>query len=170
MLKLYIVFTFLWWLVKSHCQNLNTFLKYFEFASGLNVNISQSKLIGIGVSPNEVASMASPLGCSHEFLPFIFSVFQWGKEWGFVMDGMILLVFFMTSCPLGKPSRFLLGVGSPLSNPFLGASPFIIFLCLELRPKSLILWNLFEVGFFGLQGISTGYRLGEIEPNYSLLD
>ncbi|GJZ26721.1 RNA-directed DNA polymerase, eukaryota [Tanacetum coccineum] len=47
---------------------------------GLKVNISKSRIIGIGVPTNEVELMASSLGCAHESLPFIYLGLPVGKK------------------------------------------------------------------------------------------
>nr|GEW42996.1 reverse transcriptase domain, reverse transcriptase zinc-binding domain protein [Tanacetum cinerariifolium] len=55
-------------------------LKCFELALGLKVNLSKSRIVGVGISCNEVEAMANSLGCSHDSLPFSFRSLPNGKR------------------------------------------------------------------------------------------
>ena len=49
-----------------NAKNLVLLLKCFEDASGLKVNLSKSRLFGVGVDIQEVVSVASYMNCSHD--------------------------------------------------------------------------------------------------------
>ncbi|GJR69394.1 hypothetical protein Tco_0015459 [Tanacetum coccineum] len=56
--------------------------------SGLKVNMSKSRLIGLGISLSEVENMANFIGCSHDSVQFIYLGLLVGKRmrrffWGF---------------------------------------------------------------------------------------
>ncbi|GKC82898.1 RNA-directed DNA polymerase, eukaryota [Tanacetum coccineum] len=58
---------------KWNSSNLSTIvnvLKWFYLASGLKINLNKSKLMGIGISHDVVASAAKPIGCSILHTPF----------------------------------------------------------------------------------------------------
>ncbi|KAI3771839.1 hypothetical protein L6452_03008 [Arctium lappa] len=53
-------------------KNLMKILKCFYEASGLKINISKSKLYGIGVEEEETQAWAHGIGCVHGVLPFMY--------------------------------------------------------------------------------------------------
>ncbi|GKF77269.1 RNA-directed DNA polymerase, eukaryota, partial [Tanacetum coccineum] len=58
---------------KGNSSNLSTIvnvLKWFYLASGLKINLNKSKLMGIGISHDVVASTAKSIGCSILHTPF----------------------------------------------------------------------------------------------------
>ncbi|GJW81523.1 putative reverse transcriptase domain-containing protein [Tanacetum coccineum] len=63
-----------------NAKHLIHILKCFELSSGLKVNISKSRLVGVGVSSSDVESLVAALGCSHEFLPFTYLGLPVGKR------------------------------------------------------------------------------------------
>ncbi|GJS93656.1 putative RNA-directed DNA polymerase, eukaryota, reverse transcriptase zinc-binding domain protein [Tanacetum coccineum] len=56
---------------RTNAMYLIHILKCFELASGLKVNMSKSRLIGLGILMSEVENLANFIGCSHDFVPFI---------------------------------------------------------------------------------------------------
>ncbi|GJV79108.1 hypothetical protein Tco_1514978, partial [Tanacetum coccineum] len=50
---------------------------------GLKVNISKSRLFGVGFDLEEVAAVASSLNCSHDSLPFMYLGLSVGKNMNF---------------------------------------------------------------------------------------
>ncbi|GJT08810.1 arginine repressor C-terminal-like domain-containing protein [Tanacetum coccineum] len=57
---------------KSNVRHLIHILDCFHDVSGLKINLDKSRLFGIGVSPEEVSSIARSVNCSHGSLPFIY--------------------------------------------------------------------------------------------------
>ncbi|GJT44118.1 hypothetical protein Tco_0952833 [Tanacetum coccineum] len=57
---------------KSNVRYLIHILDCFHDVSGLKINLDKSRLFGIGVSPEEVSSIARPVNYSHWSLPFIY--------------------------------------------------------------------------------------------------
>ncbi|GJU81834.1 RNA-directed DNA polymerase, eukaryota [Tanacetum coccineum] len=47
---------------------------------GLKVNLLKSRIVGVGVSCNELEAVANSLGCSHDFLPFSYLGLPVGKR------------------------------------------------------------------------------------------
>nr|GEU93820.1 arginine repressor C-terminal-like domain-containing protein [Tanacetum cinerariifolium] len=81
-------------------SNANTFvkiLKCFQDVSGLKVNLSKSRLYGVGVSLNEVASVTEAINCAHDKLPFIYLGLLVGRNmrigecWNMVVDRSLWL-------------------------------------------------------------------------------
>ncbi|GKA05333.1 protein TPX2, partial [Tanacetum coccineum] len=58
--------------MRNNGRNLMWLLKCFEKASGLRINLSKSKLYGVGVSEVEVEEMAHMLKCRPGKLPFMY--------------------------------------------------------------------------------------------------
>lgn len=65
---------------RTNVKNLIDILKCFEKDSGLKVNISRSRVIGVGVPSNEVEAVAASLGCTHDSLSFIYLGLPVGKR------------------------------------------------------------------------------------------
>ncbi|GKD84726.1 putative RNA-directed DNA polymerase, eukaryota, reverse transcriptase zinc-binding domain protein [Tanacetum coccineum] len=55
---------------QSDMDNIIRILNVFYLASGLKINISKSNLYGVGVSSDDIESMAAGTGCSASNLPF----------------------------------------------------------------------------------------------------
>nr|GEX13483.1 zinc finger, CCHC-type [Tanacetum cinerariifolium] len=67
------------WL-RLNAKNLISILKCFELASGLKINMGKIQLIRIGVATDDVVSVASSFGCSHDSIPFIYLGLPVGKR------------------------------------------------------------------------------------------
>ncbi|GJZ97272.1 hypothetical protein Tco_0669725 [Tanacetum coccineum] len=67
---------------KLNVRNVILSLKCFEHASSLKVNLSKSRLFGIGIPPNVVEEVVVSLGCTHDVFPFLYlglPDLQWAK-------------------------------------------------------------------------------------------
>ncbi|GKF07976.1 arginine repressor C-terminal-like domain-containing protein, partial [Tanacetum coccineum] len=64
----------------SNANTLVRILKCFQDVSGLKVNLSKSRLFGVGVPLNEVASVAEAINCTHDKLPFIYLGLSVGRN------------------------------------------------------------------------------------------
>lgn len=64
----------------SNVINLVHILGCFQDVSGLKVNLSKSRLYGIGINPLEVANVASIIRCTHDKLPFVYLGLPIGKR------------------------------------------------------------------------------------------
>ncbi|GJY55596.1 putative RNA-directed DNA polymerase, eukaryota, reverse transcriptase zinc-binding domain protein [Tanacetum coccineum] len=99
---------------RLNAKYLLNILKAFELASGLNVNILKSRIIGVGVPSVEVESLASSLGCSYGSTPFIYLGLPVGKRMRFCDGWSDIITTFMTGYHLGKLRCSLLGADSLL--------------------------------------------------------
>ena len=54
----------------SNAKNLVRIRKCFELCSGLKVNLSKSRLMGVSVSSEEIRNLARWLKCKEDSLPF----------------------------------------------------------------------------------------------------
>ncbi|GJX55368.1 RNA-directed DNA polymerase, eukaryota, reverse transcriptase zinc-binding domain protein [Tanacetum coccineum] len=57
---------------RLNVKNLVRILGWYQDASGLKVNLSKSRLYGIGVDLSEVIDVANSVNCSHDNLPFCY--------------------------------------------------------------------------------------------------
>ncbi|GJW92172.1 hypothetical protein Tco_0169725 [Tanacetum coccineum] len=64
----------------SNVFHLIHILDCFHDVSGLKINLDKSILFGIGVSPEEVSSIARSVNCSHVSLPFIYLGLPLGRS------------------------------------------------------------------------------------------
>ncbi|GJS39203.1 putative RNA-directed DNA polymerase [Tanacetum coccineum] len=77
---------------RNNGRNLMWLLKCFEKASGLRINLSKSKLYGVGVSEVEVEEMAHMLKCRPGKLPFMYLGLPIGVNmnkagsWGIIVE------------------------------------------------------------------------------------
>ncbi|GJU60508.1 reverse transcriptase domain, reverse transcriptase zinc-binding domain protein, partial [Tanacetum coccineum] len=67
---------------KGNAKNLMCNLKCFERVSGLKVNLTKSRLYGVGVNSDEVSNMASWMQCSVGEFPFTYLGLPIGIGWG----------------------------------------------------------------------------------------
>ncbi|GKF32307.1 RNA-directed DNA polymerase, eukaryota, partial [Tanacetum coccineum] len=81
-------------------------LKYFFLASRLKINIHKSKLMGIGISHEEVNTTANLIGCTTFTTPFIISVLRLGRLAPKVVLGTRLLLKSPLVCRNGKLKPF----------------------------------------------------------------
>lgn len=54
----------------ANAQNLISMLRCFYLISGLKINVHKSKVLGVGVSDDEVSQMAHIIGCGISKFPF----------------------------------------------------------------------------------------------------
>nr|GEV91414.1 hypothetical protein [Tanacetum cinerariifolium] len=135
---------------------------------GLKVNINKSRVIRVGVPANEVVSMASSLGCTHDFIPFSNLRLPLGKKikscsgWNrFLVEKNTLWQsvikefygedgeFDLTSCYLEV--RLINGKGLVKSQACLKPKPFVRLtpmVAQELR-KSCMMSSVVRYGVFG---------------------
>ncbi|GJX95272.1 RNA-directed DNA polymerase, eukaryota [Tanacetum coccineum] len=63
--------------ITSNLSIIVNVLKWFYLASGLKINLNKSKLMGIGISHDVVASAAKSIGCSILHTPFNYLELKW---------------------------------------------------------------------------------------------
>nr|GEZ00479.1 ribonuclease H-like domain-containing protein [Tanacetum cinerariifolium] len=76
---------------RSNAKSLIYILKCFEMGSGLKINLSKSRLIGVRVPVRDFEGMAYSLGCSHDSLFFIYLGLLVGKRMRFC-DGWSVVI------------------------------------------------------------------------------
>ncbi|GJT86659.1 RNA-directed DNA polymerase, eukaryota [Tanacetum coccineum] len=80
---------------RSNAKNLIHIIKCFEEASGLKINLSKSRIFGVGINSDEVEAVASYLNCSHDSIPFMYLGLLVGKSlyfydgWGDVVNQIL---------------------------------------------------------------------------------
>ncbi|GKC88733.1 hypothetical protein Tco_1149382, partial [Tanacetum coccineum] len=97
----------------------------FEDASGINVNLSNSRIFGVGVDIEEVESVATSLICVHDSIPFVYVGLLVGKIMRFY-DGWVDIVRkLQDKLSSWKSKSFSVEAGLLLSFSFLAACPSI---------------------------------------------
>ncbi|GJX37653.1 putative RNA-directed DNA polymerase, eukaryota, reverse transcriptase zinc-binding domain protein [Tanacetum coccineum] len=94
-------------------DNIIRVLQVFYFASGLKINIHKSNVYGVGVSDNEVHSMANNIGCSSGSFPFIYLGLPIGANMNLMVSWKVLLDRF--DARLSKWKANLLSIGGHLT-------------------------------------------------------
>ncbi|GJW09594.1 putative RNA-directed DNA polymerase, eukaryota, reverse transcriptase zinc-binding domain protein [Tanacetum coccineum] len=72
-------------------DNIIRVLQVFYLASGLKINIHKSNVYGVGVSDNEVYSMATDIGCSLGSFPFTYLGLPVGANMNLTVSWKVLL-------------------------------------------------------------------------------
>nr|GEV03130.1 reverse transcriptase domain, reverse transcriptase zinc-binding domain protein [Tanacetum cinerariifolium] len=94
---------------RSNANTLILILKCFDEALGLKVNLAESRIFGIGVEIEEVETVASSLGCTHDYLPFLYLGLPVGKNMHFC-DGWATFIYRLRDrLSAWKANPFLLG-------------------------------------------------------------
>ncbi|GJV44440.1 putative RNA-directed DNA polymerase [Tanacetum coccineum] len=120
-----------------NAKHLIHILKCFELSLGLKVNISKSRLVGIGVSSSDAESLVADLGCSHEILPFIYLGLPVGKRIGYYDGWNMVINHFRDQLSSWKANSLSIGGRLTLVKSMLGILP-IYYLSLFKAPVSII--------------------------------
>ncbi|GJW12416.1 hypothetical protein Tco_1578243 [Tanacetum coccineum] len=104
--------------------NANTLLyvlKWFGLASGLKVNISKNRLMGIGVSDADIAMFASLLGYTHGSILFIYLGLPIGRKMQFCKGWIEIINRFCERLSYWKAKSFSVGGRLTLIKSILGS-------------------------------------------------
>ncbi|GKE26600.1 putative RNA-directed DNA polymerase, partial [Tanacetum coccineum] len=153
----------------SNANTLVRILKCFQDVSGLKVNLSKSRLFGVGVPLNEVASVAEAINCTHDKLPFIYlglpvgRNMRIGESWNMVVDRFFNRLSSWKSKLMSIGGRLTLVkavLGSlPLYHFSLFRAPIKIIKRLEaIRSYFLGVLMMRVERWFGLTGIKSLWR------------
>ncbi|GKB40984.1 hypothetical protein Tco_0885926 [Tanacetum coccineum] len=88
----------------SNANTLVRILKCFQDVSGLKVNLSKSRLYGVGVPLNEVASVAEAINCAHD--KFLNRLSSWKSKLMSIGGRSTLVKAVLGSLPLNHFSLF----------------------------------------------------------------
>ncbi|GJW43442.1 reverse transcriptase domain, reverse transcriptase zinc-binding domain protein [Tanacetum coccineum] len=122
---------------KSNMIHLLHILNCFHDVSGLEINLSKSRLFGIGVSGEEVVNIARGVNCSYGFLPFTYLGLPVGKDMNRIKAWSDIANKFTKKLSSWKAN--LLSVGSRLTlvKAVLGSLP-MYFLSIFKAPEAVI--------------------------------
>ncbi|PWA86603.1 peroxidase 20 [Artemisia annua] len=108
---------------RLNAKNLIHILKCFELASGLKVNITKSRLMGVGVSNVDIAVVASSLGCTHDSLPFTYPGLPVGRKMRGCKSWTEVINRFRERLSSWKAKSLLAGCRLTLIKSILGSLP-----------------------------------------------
>ncbi|GKD12876.1 reverse transcriptase domain, reverse transcriptase zinc-binding domain protein [Tanacetum coccineum] len=149
---------------RSNAKNLIHILKCFEMGSGLKVNISKSRIIGVDVPLTDVESMAALLGCAHESLPFIYLGLLVGKSVRYCDGWNVVIECFRDKISSWKAKALSIGGRLTLIKFILGSLLVYSFFLFKALQKNLgllgkwkwrfltedkALWNIVIKDFYG---------------------
>ncbi|GKC41704.1 putative RNA-directed DNA polymerase, eukaryota, reverse transcriptase zinc-binding domain protein [Tanacetum coccineum] len=112
-------------------------LKCFELASGPKVNISKSRIMGVGVFTSEVNNLASSLGCAFDSIPFMYLGLSVGKKMRFVDGWDVVINRFCEKLSSWKANTLSIDGRLTLVKAVLGSLP-IYYLSLFKAPSLVI--------------------------------
>ncbi|KAJ9544053.1 hypothetical protein OSB04_023760 [Centaurea solstitialis] len=131
----------------SNAVNFTRILRCFHLASGLKVNYSKSKVIGVGVHDDEVTIASALLKCEKAKLPFTYLGITVGGNMGLVRNWKPVID--------KKPSNLSFGGRATLCKAVLGSIP-LYFLSLFKAPNKVIdsldqirkkfMWGVSDIG------------------------
>ncbi|GJV73549.1 RNA-directed DNA polymerase, eukaryota, reverse transcriptase zinc-binding domain protein [Tanacetum coccineum] len=101
---------------RRNALNLIHNLKCFDLGSGLKVNISKSRILGVGVSASEIEAVASSIGCAHETFPFSYIGLPVGIKMRLKEGWNAIIDRFIDRLSSWKAKSVSIGVGSLLAK------------------------------------------------------
>ncbi|GKD71944.1 reverse transcriptase domain, reverse transcriptase zinc-binding domain protein [Tanacetum coccineum] len=122
---------------KSNMIHLLHILNCFHDVSGLEINLSKSRLFGIGVSGEEVANIARGVNCSYGFLPFTYLGLPVGKDMNKIEAWSDIANKFTKKLSSWKANLLSIGGRLTLVKSVLGNLP-IYFLSIFKAPEAVI--------------------------------
>ncbi|GKB48572.1 RNA-directed DNA polymerase, eukaryota, reverse transcriptase zinc-binding domain protein [Tanacetum coccineum] len=118
-------------------DNIIRVLHVFYLASGLRINIHKSNIYGIGVSNNEISSLASRTGCAAGFFPFTYLGLPIGANMNLSSSWNILIDRFQKRLSSRKANLLSIGGRLTLIKAVLG-SLGIYYLSIFKAPESIL--------------------------------
>ncbi|GJX36378.1 putative RNA-directed DNA polymerase, eukaryota, reverse transcriptase zinc-binding domain protein [Tanacetum coccineum] len=118
-------------------DNIIRVLHVFYLASGLRINIHKSNIYGIGVSNDEISSLASRTGCAAGFFPFTYLGLPIGANMNLTSSWNILIDRFQKRLSSWKANLLSIGGRLTLIKAVLG-SLGIYYLSIFKAPESIL--------------------------------
>ncbi|GJS21791.1 reverse transcriptase domain, reverse transcriptase zinc-binding domain protein [Tanacetum coccineum] len=133
---------------RLNAKNLILILKCFENASGLKINLSKSRLFGIGVPEVDVEMVASSLGCIHDYVPFMYLGLLLGKKMRFCDGWNEVVNRFRVRLSSWKSKTLSIGGRLTLIKSILGSLPIYYFSLFKAPLKVIKLLESIRCRFF----------------------
>lgn len=124
------------WSLKN-ARNLIQIIKLFGNASGLKINMSKSRLYGVGVDPLEVENVVRRIKCSHDFLPFTYLGLRVRNKMKSVEAWSGVLDKFTSRLSSWKTQNISVGGRLTLLKSVLGSLPLYLFSLFHVPVKIL---------------------------------
>nr|GEU39213.1 RNA-directed DNA polymerase, eukaryota, reverse transcriptase zinc-binding domain protein [Tanacetum cinerariifolium] len=102
-------------------DNINRVLYVFHLASGLKIYIHKSNIFGIGVTNDEISSMASRTGCAAGCFPFTYLGLPIGANMNLTSSWQILIDYFQKRLSSWKANLLSIGGRLTLIKAILGS-------------------------------------------------
>lgn len=122
---------------ESNFLNLNRILRCFFIASGLKVNLSKSKVFGVGVEHEELSRLAGILNCEPAAFPSTFLGLPIGANMSLCRNWKTVIDKFQSKLSKWKSSMLSFGGRLTLVNSVLSSLP-LYFFSLFKAPKKII--------------------------------
>nr|GFA24317.1 RNA-directed DNA polymerase, eukaryota, reverse transcriptase zinc-binding domain protein [Tanacetum cinerariifolium] len=107
-------------------DNIIRVLHVFYLASGLKINIHKSNIFGIGVTNDEILSMASRTGCAAGCFPFTYLGLPIGANMNLTSSWQILIDCFQKRLSSWKANLLFIGGRLTLIKAVLGSLAFTL--------------------------------------------
>ena len=107
----------------SNISNIITILRCFHLASGLKINLTKSKILGIGVPDSMVLEMANRIGCSVLKTPFSYLGVMVGGNMSRIASWMDVITKVTSKLSIWKARTLSVGGRLTLVKAVLGALP-----------------------------------------------
>ncbi|KAJ9553154.1 hypothetical protein OSB04_017199 [Centaurea solstitialis] len=121
----------------QNAKHLIRILKCFEVSSGLKINMSKSRLIGVTVGKEEISRMARKLKCKEDSIPFMYLGIPVGGNMNLVKNWQPLIEKFKRRLSLWKTKMLSIGGRLCLCKSVLG-SLGTYFFSLYKAPKKVL--------------------------------
>ena len=106
---------------QNDMENIKRILNIFYIASGLKINIHKSNIFGVGVSNNEIVSMAACTGCKPGSFPFSYLGLPIGLNMSRIVNWQVLIDRFKARISGWKANLLSIGGRLTLIKSVLGS-------------------------------------------------
>ncbi|GJT14242.1 putative RNA-directed DNA polymerase, eukaryota, reverse transcriptase zinc-binding domain protein [Tanacetum coccineum] len=118
-------------------DNIIRVLQVFYLASGHKINIHKSNVYGVGVSDNEMSTMANNTGCTLGSFPFVYLGLPIGANMNLIVNWKILIDRFDVRLSKSKANLLSIGGRTTSVKSVLG-SLGIYYLSISKAPESIL--------------------------------
>ena len=126
----------------ENAKRILRILRCFFLASGLKINLHKSKLIGVGVSFDQVEHVAMEIGCAAVKPPFVYLGIPVGQNMSRIQAWKTLCDRFIAKLSRWKTKILSIGSRLTLLKSVLGSVGSYLMSLFAVLPRYLSLWRL----------------------------